>query len=175
MNLADRVPARLRLPLLALAMLALVPVAVLPQLSARVTGREYLLRVAPVDPIDPFRGAYVALSYPDLAHGASMSSGGGMGSMEDGERGQVFVTLVPDGELYRAGSWTRQRPSEGPYLSCDDRQWQIRCGIESWFVPQDRAAELARAVTEDHAVARVRVDSRGHASIVGLEVEGVAG
>ena len=45
---------------------ALVGVAVAPQLSARVTGDTYLFRVAPLDPIDPFRGAYVTLDYPDL-------------------------------------------------------------------------------------------------------------
>ena len=55
-----------RIALVAVLQLALVPLAVLPQLSARVTGETYRMRVAPVDPIDPFRGAYIDLSYPDL-------------------------------------------------------------------------------------------------------------
>ena len=37
-----------------------------PPLSARLTGEEVALRVEPIDPIDPFRGAYVDLGYPDL-------------------------------------------------------------------------------------------------------------
>ena len=48
------------------ASLALVVVAVWAPLAARLTGEEVTLRVEPVDPIDPFRGAYVDLSYPDL-------------------------------------------------------------------------------------------------------------
>ena len=43
--------------LVALAQLGFVTAAVAPQLSARLTGEAYLLRVAPLDPIDPFRGA----------------------------------------------------------------------------------------------------------------------
>ena len=44
----------------------LVGLAVRPQLSARLTGETYELAVAPLDPIDPFRGAYVTLDYPGL-------------------------------------------------------------------------------------------------------------
>ncbi len=55
-----------RVAVASLIQLALVPLAVAGPLSARLTGEEYLLEVAPVDPIDPFRGAYVALSYPGL-------------------------------------------------------------------------------------------------------------
>ena len=57
----------------ATSQLALVGLAVAPQLSARIVGDTYLVRVAPVDPIDPFRGAYVALDYPDLRHDGSQS------------------------------------------------------------------------------------------------------
>ena len=60
--------------IIAVSQLALVGLAVAPQLSARLTGDTYLVRVAPVDPIDPFRGAYVALDYPDLRHDDSPSS-----------------------------------------------------------------------------------------------------
>ena len=49
-----------------LAQLAMVGVAVWAPLSARLTGEQVVLRVQPVDPIDPFRGAYVELAYPDL-------------------------------------------------------------------------------------------------------------
>ena len=60
----------LKVGAVALVQLALVGVAVAPRLSARLTGDEYRLRVQPVDPIDPFRGAYVDLDYPDLGRGA---------------------------------------------------------------------------------------------------------
>ena len=151
--------------LVAVAQLALVAVGVAPQLSARLTGDEYRLRVAPVDPIDPFRGAYVTLGYPGLRAPAASRPP----SMDDGESGDVFVTLVRRGDLWESGEFTRTRPESGPYLACDDRDWAIRCGIESWFVPQDEAAALEEAMAEDGAIATIRVDSRGHAAIVGLE------
>lgn len=157
------------LPLLLLLQLALVAVGVWPQLSARAAGDEITLRVEPLDPIDPFRGAYVTLSYPDLRRGGqdgSESFEGGLGSMEDGRSGVVYVALRRDGEHWAATAWTRERPSDGVFLRCDDRVWQIRCGIESWFLPQDEATAMERAITEGDVVATVKVDSRGNAALV---------
>ena len=82
----------------AASQLALVGLAVAPQLSARVAGDTYLVRVAPVDPIDPFRGAYVALDYPDLRHGGSQSV------VEPGRRGSQCR-----GRPCRAPRTTRRR------------------------------------------------------------------
>ena len=148
------------------AQAALVGVAVAPQLSARVSGDTYRLRVAPLDPIDPFRGAYVALDYPDLRHDDSQAFGSpGLGSLDDGEEGDVFVTLVEEGGVWTADEWTRERPDDGPYLACDDRSWQIRCGIESFFLPQDEARETEQLLS-DGAVAEVRIDGRGNAAVV---------
>ncbi len=150
----------------ALTQLLLVGVAVAPQLSARVTGDTYLVRVTPLDPVDPFRGAYVALDYPDLRHDSSQSSGDpGLGSLDDGEEGAVYVTLVERDGAWVAEDWVRERPADGPYLACDDRSWQIRCGIESWFLPQDEAA-AAEDLLRDGAVAEVRIDGRGNAAVV---------
>jgi uncharacterized membrane-anchored protein len=146
----------------ALVQLALVGVAVAPRLSARLTGDEYRLRVAPVDPVDPFRGAYVDLNYPDLP-------------LDDGHandakgEGTLYVTLVEDGKVWKAGAYTRERPSGPPYLTCDDRDWRIRCGIESLFLPQDEAAAMQDTMSAGDAVAVVKVDSRGHAALVRVE------
>lgn len=130
------------LPLLFVLQLVLVGLAVWPQLSARTTGEEVRLRVEPVDPIDPFRGAYVTLSYPDLRREDSVDpdTGRGMGPMDDGEPGgDVFVTLSRQGDTWVASEWSRTRPESGRFLRCHDRDWQIRCGIESFFLPQDEA------------------------------------
>jgi uncharacterized membrane-anchored protein len=153
---------------IAVGQLALVGVAVAPQLSARVTGDTYLMTVAPLDPIDPFRGAYVSLDYPDLRHDASQSFGTpGLGALEDGEEGDVYITLVQRGDVWAADEWSRDRPEDGPYLACDDRSWQIRCGIESFFLPEDEAAET-EALLSEGAVAEVRIDGRGNAAVVGV-------
>lgn len=150
---------------IAVSQLALVGLAVAPQLSARVAGDTYLLRVASVDPLDPFRGAYVALDYPDLRRddGAPGPSLGG--TEQDHGSGAVYVSLVREGDLWVAGEWSRERPDGVPYLACEDRSWQVRCGIESWFLPQDEAAD-AEDLLRDGAVAEVRVDGRGNAAVV---------
>jgi uncharacterized membrane-anchored protein len=140
--------------------LALVGAAVAPRLSARLTGDEYRLRVAPTDPIDPFRGAYVDLSYPALRDADDQVGSGS---------GPVYVTLVRDGDVWTAGEVTRQRPHDAPYLACDDRDWRLRCGIESWFLPQDEAAAMQRRVDGGSMVAVVKVDGRGHAALVRVE------
>ena len=155
--------------LAAVASLALVAVGMAPQLSARLLGEEYVLRVAPVDPIDPFRGAYVTLTYPDLRR----PGGSGPASLE-GERGRIHAVLepvpAPEGgpQTWRLARWTRERPEGEPYLTCDDSDRSVSCGIESWFVPQDEAQRLEHALATTGALATVRVDSRGNAAIVEL-------
>ena len=146
--------------------LALVGVAVAPQLSARALGDSYVLRVAPLDPIDPFRGAYASLDYPDLRNNEARGAERGLGSMEDGQpHGAVYITLARADDVWVADEFLRDRPGEGPYLACDDHTWQIRCGIESWFLPQDEALALERELA-DGAYAEVRIDSRGNAALV---------
>ncbi|NYE37089.1 putative membrane-anchored protein [Nocardioides cavernae] len=149
----------------AVAQLALVGVGVAPQLSARLTGDTYLVRVAPVDPIDPFRGAYVALDYPDLARQDADAWTDGLGVVDDGRSGDVYVPLVEQDGVWVAADWTRRRPADGPYLACDDRSWQVRCGIESWFLPQEDA-RAAEDLLRGGAVAELRVDGRGNAAVV---------
>jgi uncharacterized membrane-anchored protein len=162
-------PVWARLGAVAAVQLALVGVAVAGPLSARLTGDEYLLKVLPVDPVDPFRGAYVSLNYPTLYGPAGQNDSGGSPAAP-GEQGRVFVPLVRDGAQWVGGAGTRTRPASGPYLRCDDSAWTMRCGIESWFLPQDRAREVQEAVARGDAVARVKVDGRGNAALVGLEV-----
>lgn len=148
----------------AVAQLALVGIAVAPQLSARLTGENHLLRVAPLDPIDPYRGAYARLSYPDLQPSRD-DTDSSIGVLDDGEDGAVYITLRQDGDVWVADEWSRQRPAEQPYLACDDRSWQVNCGIESIFLPQDEALAMERDLS-DGAFAQVRVDRWGNAALV---------
>lgn len=163
----------LRLTIVVLAGLLLTALGVAPQLQAHLTGHEYTFRVEPVDPIDPFRGAYVDLNYPDLrAPGSDAEDPGssGLGTMpEDQQRGDVFIVLRKSGDVWVAAAHERERPAHGPYLACNDTDWRIRCGIGSWFVPQDEARKIERKVADGHATATVKIDSRGHAVLVGLD------
>ena len=150
-----------RLAVACLLSAGLVPLAVWPQLSARLTGETYELAVAPVDPIDPFRGAYVTLDYPGLASARPPSW--------TADATPVFVPLRQDtgSDLWTGGRAVREAPDAGPYLRCDASGGQLRCGIESLFAPQDEARRLEQDLA-DGAVARVRIDSRGNAAVVGL-------
>ena len=154
----SRFSRRARVAAACLLQLLLVGVAVAPSLSARVTGEEYLLAVAPVDPIDPFRGAYVTLDYPGLADAVPDDG--------SGPRGTVYVPLrQAEGDLWAGGRAQDERPDSGPYLRCESEGWRVRCGIESLFASQDRARELERELMNG-AVARIRVDGRGNAAVV---------
>lgn len=154
--------------LIAVSQLALVGVAVAPQLSARVLGDTYLVRVAPLDPVDPFRGAYVALDYPDLRRDGSRSFGEpGLGALDDGKRGDVYIALVEEDGVWTAGEWSRERPADGPYLACDDRSLQVRCGSESFFLPQYEAPKTEELL-RDGSVEEFSIDSRGNAAVVDL-------
>lgn len=147
--------------LLAAASLAVLAglVATGPQLRARLTGSEYVLRVAVVDPVDPFRGSYVALDYPDLGRPADLPTDPGTSR---------YVRLVRAGGVWRGAGWSATRPASGPYLACHPTAWRAECGIDSWFVPAARARALERRVVAGTARATVRVDARGHAAVVGL-------
>ncbi len=146
----------------AVAQLGLVALAVAPQLSSRLTGEDYLMQVRPVDPIDPFRGAYVRLDYPGLR-----AADGSVPHSMDGRSGPRYVPLVERDGYWVARDWLRERPEGGPYLACEGSDWAVRCGIESFFVSQDRAAELEDRLA-DGGVATVRIDSAGRASVVAV-------
>ena len=154
-----------------LVQLALVGVAVAPRLSARVLGEEYLLRVGPVDPVDPFRGAYVDLSYPGLQPEWQSRRGTRDDAHPGGDRGRLYVEVEDTGGLLDPTGFTRERPTEGLYLTCDDSDWQVRCGIESLFLPQEDALaaqeQLGRG--DGEVFARILLDGRGNAMVVGLE------
>ena len=148
---------RLAVVLAIVLSLAALVVVVAPRLSARLTGDELRVAVAPVDPIDPFRGAYVRLTYPSLRFD------------DEQPRGDVFVTLVRDGAVYRGSQVVRQRPAAGPYLACRSSGYDLKCGIESLFVGQARARVLEDLVAGGSAVAVLKVDGRGNAAVTGVE------
>ena len=155
---ALRFSTRTRLTVACLVQAVLVAFAVWPQLSARVTGDDHLLAVAPLDPIDPFRGAYVTLDYPGLPQpdfGAVPA-------------GTVYVPLerVSGSPLWEGGPARSTAPDDGPYLRCEfEGGPPLRCGISSLFASQDEARRLERELA-DGAVARVRVDRRGNAAVL---------
>jgi uncharacterized membrane-anchored protein len=153
----------LKVAALLVVQLGLVLLGVAPQLSARANGDEYLFRVEPFDPIDPFRGAYVELAYPDLD--LNTPAGEELGIDAD----TVYLVLTERDGVWVSDRVVTERPERGPYLSCDHHSWRMRCGIESYFLPQAQAASFDELVRSGHAVARVRIDGRGNAALIGVE------
>ena len=151
-------PRLLRVGAVLLVQAVLVVVGCWQPLAARLTGEEVRLAVSPLDPIDPFRGAYVALDYPDLPAANGYESG----------PGEVYVPLARHGDVWKGATATTARPDSGPYLSCT-RNWRLDCGIGSYFLPQDEALRMERELRDGTLVAVVRVDSRGNAALIRLE------
>jgi uncharacterized membrane-anchored protein len=149
---------RARVALVAAIQLGLVAVAVAPRLSAYATGEEHLLQVAGLDPIDPFRGAYTQLDYPDLPLETRRPV-----------EGDVFLLLeqLPDG-TWGSTAMVTDRPDAGPYLACEGG-WRLSCGIESWFTSDNEARRLEQALAAGTGIATVRIDSRGHAVLVDID------
>lgn len=151
-------------------------------LSARFTGRSVHLLVGVADPTDPFREGYVDLSYPDLPQQPQMEVPvepvepepepvpPEEPKPEEIERGVAYVPLTRRGSVWVGGEISRDRPTQGVYLTCDDGSWRLRCGIESWFLPQGEDAPVSTYLRRGTAVATVRVDSRGHAALVDIRV-----
>jgi len=148
-----------RTPALALALaiqLALIAAVAAPRLAPRLTGTEYRLATVALDPIDPFRGAYVDLRLRGVPTFTR-------------RQGTVYVPLVRrrDG-TYRGSGTRRQPPTHGPFMRCH-ADGEVRCGIESFFASQSEARRLERALARLGAIARVKIDDAGRAALIDLE------
>jgi uncharacterized membrane-anchored protein len=139
---------RARYAALALALAA-------PRLSPRLVGEEYRLLVRPVDPIDPFRGAYVDLAY----EGFERRSGAD----------EVWVPLRRQDGAWEGAGALPSRPKRGPYVACRSDGPRLSCGIESLFVSQSEARRLESALARGGGVARVRIDGSGRAALLAVE------
>ena len=71
------------------------------------------------------------------------------------------------GDHWVGGPLAADPPANGPYLTCDDTSWRLRCGIEDWFLSQGNA-ESADEQLRNGGRATIRVDRFGHAALVGL-------
>ncbi len=147
------------MPALALALavqLALIAAVAAPRLAPRLTGAEYRIATVALDPIDPFRGAYVDLRVVGVPAFTR-------------HEGTVYVPLVRgrDG-TYRGSGIRREPPADGPFMRCH-ANGEVRCGIESFFASQREARRLERALARRGAIARVKIDGAGRTALVGLQ------
>ena len=150
---------------------ALVVVGVAPQISARATGETHTFRVEPVDPIDPFRGAYVDPRLPRPAARPLLRRWGRAGL--DGRRRERRALHRP----HRGG-----RPQRGDRTTSASARTPAPTSPAT--TPCGRSAAASRAgssrrtrrprwsgSSRDGAVAEVRIDSRGNAALMDVRAE----
>ena len=129
-------------------------------------GDTYLMTVAPLDPIDPFRGAYVDPRLPRPAPRRLRSfDGPGWARSRTARRATSTSPSSQQGDVWVAGEWPRERPDDGPYLACDDRTGRSGAASRASSSRRTRPPR-PRTLLRDGAVAEVRIDGRGNAAVV---------
>jgi uncharacterized membrane-anchored protein len=127
------------------------------------TGEKVRLQVQPVDPVDFFRGEYVALDY-----GIARIPTAGVGPGET-----VYVPLRPAGEIWTGDRSTTERPEDGPFIRGRTRRsGGIEFGIETFFVEEGDARRYEQAMVAGRLYADVVLNDDGKARLEDLVIRG---
>jgi len=128
---------------------ALVPFGIAGLNETRLAGStDVLLRVQPVDPHDPFRGEYMALSYP-------------ISSLQ-APAGTVYVPLYRTGDEWVGYLPTSVKPRGGTYIrGRSSGSGRIAFGIETFYVREGTARRYEDALFAHRLYARVAIDGDG--------------
>lgn len=142
------------------AVQALVPLGLIAWNEVALAhGTEVVLRTAPVDPLDLFRGRYVTLSY-------EISSLPATGA-RDGDT--VYVALRRSGDRWTGDAATLTRPAGGTFIRGTYTGSRIEYGIETYYADEDEARRLEREA-RDRLDVRVVLDDDGKARIEDMSV-----
>jgi uncharacterized membrane-anchored protein len=151
-------------------MLLAVP---LPKLAAYAVGTTVVLRTAPVDPGDPFRGRYATLGY-EIATREALTR---LPGWRDGISGDVYFTLAPDQPAWRAVAVSDRYPTLVPpgdvVLKGRRDGTQVTFGLEQYYVPDSQGDRLENALRAHRSgnLAEIKVDGGGTAVLTGLVVD----
>jgi uncharacterized membrane-anchored protein len=161
--------------LLEVGLVALVPARKALTLA---TGTPIYLQIAPVDPYDLLRGRYVALSYT-VAQFSTLEKLPGW-SPELSRPGILYLRLAPPNgdpaQPWQAIGISRDRPKDlqpaEVALQGWFDGWQLRFGIEEFFIPEALGDVLELEIRRNPETLRaeVKVDPWGQAALVGLWV-----
>jgi uncharacterized membrane-anchored protein len=140
------------------------------------TGDTILLRVAPVDPRDLFRGDYVILSY-DISQPTRDGSAATLGTRENlsplaGKT--IYTRLAPDadGKHWHADGYQLEPPTDGKFIRGTVANFgNVTYGIEQYFVQEGQGLEYEQAVNERKLSAEIVLDRHGNAQLKGLVIE----
>ena len=147
-----------------LAAILLVPLGIIAVNEYRLaTGERVRLHVEPVDPNDPFRGEYVALSY-DISR---LPVVGGTAP----RRGPVYVVLERRGRAWPGERATVERPPDDEtFIRGRWNGGQIEYGIETYYVEEGESPRYERAIARQELYVDVVLDDDGRAAIDKLVV-----
>jgi uncharacterized membrane-anchored protein len=153
------------------------------------TGEPLLLRTAPIDPLDPMRGAYARLDY-DISHAPRAQCRGAVvdwldevaaGTGPNRTNTVVFAALrVDEAGVAELVSLSDEPPPDGPFLrgriaDLSPDGAEVRYGVEALFLQQDKALAFEREAREERrgvpVNTEVAVGGRGVAVITGYRWE----
>jgi uncharacterized membrane-anchored protein len=139
------------------------------KIYTRATGRSVTLKIRPVDPYDVLSGYYVTLNY-EIANPGSFANSNGD---NNGERVYAILERRADG-VWSPVSLSKSYPANLPEnrIAIRGRHLysRIEYGIDEFFIPEDKRAEIEEGLRKNHDQARVeiKVDSKGDAALVRL-------
>lgn len=121
------------------------------------TGTTIILDTRPIDPFDPLRGQYMTLNY-------EISIIPKIEKVNPGD--SVFVSLKEDNGIWRLSKASTTKPDTGVFIKGTIKSvgtdMRVEYGIEQFFF--ERNAD----VPTRNLTVKAKVDSSGHARIVGL-------
>jgi uncharacterized membrane-anchored protein len=126
------------------------------------SGEEIRLQVQPVDPVDFFRGEYVALQYPISR------------VRLDGRRWQsgdtVYVPLRKVDGHWTGDQGSSEKPASGTFIRGRVENGGVAYGIETFFVEEGQARRYEDAMFDRRLYADVVVDGDGEARLKDLVI-----
>jgi len=147
------------------------------------TGREIVLKTAPIDPRSLFRGDYVRLNYVI----GSLDYADMEGDKDFDRHDRVYVMLREHEDGWKAVSIHREMPAHGPesviirgevqysgiWTGSETRDGiNIRYGIENYFVPEGEGRALERPAENEKISILVAVDKNGDSAIKAVLING---
>lgn len=153
-------------------LLGLAQLAVVAGLAAHAewtlqTGTRVRLETEPIDPRSLFQGDYVRLGYP-IGRATTPFK------REPGET--LWLTLVPQGEVWAVAAVTRERPA-APAVALRTTApasptGPLELGLETVFVPEGEGRALEERVPGRKIVVEAVIDGNGAARPAVLLIDG---
>jgi uncharacterized membrane-anchored protein len=143
------------------------------KIYTRAYGKSVMLKIRPVDPYNILSGYYVTLGY-EISNPGSFGAAPGL---YDRETIFAIVEKRADG-VWHPVSLSHTFPANLPENRVAIRgrpgYSRIEYGIEEFFIPEEKRAEIEQGLraNPDQARVEIKVDARGNAALVRLLIGG---